>query len=246
MKIINTIKLAAFLGLSLSVLGTSNSAFADFNIYSPYISKGKVKLQSRTEYSVDDDDKVDGSFEQYLEAGYGVTDHWYLEAGVALKDKPSKDLETDNLMLQSKFELGEKGQYFVDAGFKVVYKHNTTGDADTLKAQLLLAKDIGKFKGLVNLDVEDEVGEDSKDRQKFKAAMRAQYMHSPYFQPSIEYFANFKDTTYDFEGQEHMAGPVVFGKITDSLKYEAGSLFGVSDKAPDAVLKLNFVYKFKI
>lgn len=220
-------------------------AQADSEVSAPYVTKGKLKFQSRSEYLIDESDSIDGSFEQIFEAGYGVTDYLFLEAGVQFNDEPGEDIEIKDIILEAKVQFTEKDEYFVDVGAKLEYKYNTDGGTDKLKGKLLFAKEIGKFANLANVALEYEVGEGSSDRSKFKLDLQSKYKFSPYFQPGIEYFGDFKDTTKEFEDQEHVVGPVAFGKIKGtSLKYEAGALFGVTHKSPDATLKLNLKYKF--
>jgi len=228
------------LGLAL----TPAEAYAGRDVSSPYVTKGKIKLKSKTEYVIDDDSSVDGEWDQTFEVGYGVTDYLYLEPSITFADKPKKETETKNIGLEAKVQLTEKGEYWVDAGLKGEFKYSTTGDADTLKGEILLAKDIGKTSNAANIELTTEVGDDSSDREKFSVSWQTKYKISDVYSVGFEYYGNFKDTTYEYEDQEHLLGPVAYGKIGKSFGYEAGVLAGLSHKSPDATLKLNLSYKF--
>ena len=123
------------------------------------------------------------------------------------------------------------------------YKYSTAGAADKIEAKALLAKEIGKVQNVVNLIVEKEVGEDSSDNEGYGLAWSGKYMYSPSFDPGIEYYGDFGDTTDDYEDQKHRIGPVIYGEL-GGIGYDAGVLFGISKAAPDATLKLNLEYEF--
>lgn len=57
-------------------------------------------------------------------------------------------------------------------------------------------------------------------------------------------FNNFNTTAHfgSFDEQRHQLGPVIKGKISKHVGYNAGVLFGLSDKAPDTDFRLFLTY----
>lgn len=212
-------------------------------VYSPYVSAGEIELESKTEYHIDDDNDVDGSWEESIGVGYGVTDYMAVEAYVEFEDEPGEDITTNALEFEARFQFSERGQYFVDSGLLLEYKYSLSGGADKIEAKGLLAKEIGQTQNLVNLVVEKEIGEDAQDHEEYGFLLSSKYMYSSNFDPGIEYYADFGDLTEDYDGQKHRIGPVAYGKIGE-VGYDAGVLFGISNAAPDATVKLNLEYEF--
>lgn len=132
----------------------------------------------------------------------------------------------------------------LDAGILLAGVYNTAGGADKIEGGLLLGKKTENFQYLGNFIAEREVGEDSGDDTEYGMRFSGAYKMSDHFKPGLEWFSEFGDFDNDFDEQEHQFGPVVYGHIGEKLGYDAGVLFGVSDEAPDAVLKLNLEYHF--
>ncbi|MCB9983846.1 MAG: hypothetical protein H6861_09290 [Rhodospirillales bacterium] len=212
-------------------------------IYAPYVSEGEVEVESRTEYLIDDNNNVDGSWKESIGIGYGLTNYMAVESYVEFEDEPGEDIEATNLEFEARFQFSERGQYFVDSGLLLEYKHNLSGNADKLEAKGLLAREIGKTQHLVNLVVEKEVGKDASDREELGFLWSGRYMYSKTFDPGIEYYADFGDTTDEYEDQKHRIGPVAYGSLGD-IGYDFGVLLGISKATPDATLKLNLEYEF--
>ncbi|MEZ5901766.1 MAG: FTR1 family protein [Alphaproteobacteria bacterium] len=230
-----------------SLLFLPSAANATKKVYAPYVEKGELELESKTGYEIDDDNDVDGAWKQKLGAGYGVTDVWFTEVyGEWEKEGESgADTEFTAIEWENKFQLTNPGEYWADFGALVEYVHNTNSGPDKIEVKGLAAKDVGKFSHTVNAIVEREIGEDSSDETEFGTAFNSRYRYSPQFEPGIEMYNDFGDFEGDFDDHKHMIGPVAQGMITDSIGYDAGVLFGMSDAAPDATLKLILEYEMR-
>lgn len=220
-------------------------AYAGKSVTSPYVSAHEVEIEYKGQYDIDEDNDVDGTWEQKVAVGYGVTDNFYVESGVEFEDEPHSDAEAKALEVEAKYQLTEKGQYFVDAGVLAEYKYSLNSGVDVLEAKALLAKEIGNFENYANLIIEKEVGEGSSDRYEHGLALSSIYMYSPDFDFGLEYYASFGDSTEDYDDQKHRVGPVLYGEA-GGIGYEVGALFGISEAAPDATLKLNLEYEFHL
>jgi len=70
------------------------------------------------------------------------------------------------------------------------------------------------------------------------------YDYSEDFQFGVEWYSDFGDFDDDFDDQGHQFGPVIYGDAFGGLGYEAGILAGVSESAPDALVKVIIGYEF--
>ncbi|MGH1399020.1 MAG: hypothetical protein ACRBCT_07390 [Alphaproteobacteria bacterium] len=234
-------KILLALGVAVFMPG---QAYAVKNVSSPYVSAGEWEVESKTQYEIDDDNSVDGTFEQAFEFGYGVTDSFGIEAGIEFEDTPDEDFEAKKIEVEATFQFTEKGDYYIDSGVKFEYAHNLQGGNDEVGAKLLLAKGYDKFYHGANIGVETEIGDDADERGEWALGWKSKYKHHENFNPGFEYYADFGDGTKDYEDQKHLIGPVAYGDIMHGVEYEAGVLFGISEAAPDAALKFILEYEF--
>jgi hypothetical protein len=115
--------------------------------------------------------------------------------------------------------------------------------ADKAEAKLLLAKDVNKTRNVVNVGVERDFGDNSRDETKFLTSLSSRYQMVPSFEPGIEVYNNWGSVSEssDFDDEDHRAGPVAYGKL-GPVKYQLGYLFGLSDSAPDGTTKAVLEY----
>lgn len=205
--------------------------------------KGEWEIEGKTEYLIDSDNNVDGSWEQSLEVGYGLTDFMSVEVGVEFEDEPGEDTKTSGVEFEAKFQFTDKGEYFVDSGAKVEYKHDTATGADKIGAKIIFAKSFEEFSHKANFKIEREIGDNSADHEEYDFSWATKYSLSDDLALGGEYYADFADLTEDYDGQKHRLGPVVYGEFA-GLEYEAGVLAGISRAAPDATVKINLGYEF--
>ncbi len=241
---ISSVKISVLGLMSIGIAAVPTAAFAGKSVSSPYVDKGEIEIESKFERKFDDRSAVDGEWEQSFEVGYGLTDYLGVEAGIEFENPANDDIETKKLELEAKVQLAEKGAWIVDPGLKFGYGYSTNGGTDEIEAEILLAKTIGKFSHVMNLELGHEVGEGSSDRYEHGISWKTKYKYKEIFSPGIEYYGSMGDSTEDYDDQSHLLGPVAYGDLTENFEYAFGVLAGISDAAPDATVKLNFEYKF--
>lgn len=242
-------KLTRILILSCAVLGlTQGVAKADYyKLYSPRVEKGELSAEADLNYSHDGDKESDKYFSQVLALEYGVNDWWMTELGAEIEKENGDHDKLTNLKWENVIAPWKPGENFIDVGLYVeLEKAMQGGESDNAETQLLLEKDIGKFVNTANIKLEHAIGENSGNTDWGSGfAWRTKYRYDQAFEPGIEYYADFGafDENLSFDEQEHVAGPVIQGKI-GKVKYDTGALFGISDAAPDATVKVNLEYEF--
>lgn len=221
-------------------------AYAAPTVTSPYVSKGELEFESKTEYVIDGDSDVDGAWEQAFAVGYGFTDFWQaeLEAEFAHGGQSDANTDFDKVEFENKFQLTEAGQYWLDFGIKLSYAYALEdNDADEIEGKILFGKDTGNFTHLSNVKIEREVGSNASGETGYGLAWSTSYRYAQEFEPGFEIHSDFGNFDDGFDEQGHSIGPVAYGSF-GNFGYDTGVLFGVSNSSPDATLKLVLEYEF--
>lgn len=223
-------------------------AHADYlKLYSPRVEKGELAAELDLNYNKDTEKDVDKYFSQVVALEYGVTDWWQTELGGEIEKENGGSNELTHIKFENVFAPWKPGENFVDAGLYVELEKGTQGgETDNIETQLLLEKNTGDFVHTANLKLEHAVGKNADNADWGSGlAWRTKYRYDKAFEPGVEYYADFGEfkDNLSFSEQEHQIGPVIQGKI-GKVKYDTGALFGISDAAADATVKLNLEYEF--
>jgi hypothetical protein len=227
-------------------------AQATKKVYSPYVEKGELEFEFRGQYDIDERASKD-NLQKYLYAvGYGVTDHWFTEFyGESERTKNSADEDLNfkftALKWENRFQLTERGKYFVDVGAYLEYEASFENKhPDNIEAKLLLAKSLGKTQHRLNLTLEQNIGRHPGEDLVGGLAWSSRYELKEWFQPGFEWHSDFGEIgqTVAFRDQRHQFGPVFYGEI-GHFEYDVGYLFGMSDAAPKGEIKWILEYMFK-
>lgn len=230
----------------LTAIFYTSSAFAHgvSTIYSPYVHEGEAAVELKSSYKINEDDSNQDGFVAESTVGYGVTSFWQTEVGAEFEYEEGEEGDFSALVWENKFQLAPEGTLLVDPGLKIEYARSLNGGPDEITGRLLLAKQIGKFNNLSNINVGREFGEDSSDETEYGFSYGLSYNHSETFAYGLEWHSDFGNFEGDYNDQEHRLGPAVYGNLAENIPFEAGVLFGVSDHAPEAELKAVVEYEF--
>ncbi|HTK85158.1 MAG TPA: FTR1 family protein [Patescibacteria group bacterium] len=224
------------------------SANAADKIYAPYVVKGEAEIEWNGNMAFDHRGDRDGAQGHEFEAEYGVTDSWQtILTAVAEKESNGESTDFTELEWENKFQLTEKGEYWLDPGLKVAYIHTLDDDTpDAIEAKILLEKDVGRIVHLANVSFEKEIGHNAEHGTAGGFAWNTRYRNDMYFEPGIEWQSDFGiiGNGSSFSEQEHVIGPSVYGSIIPHVNYQLAWLFGVSREAPDNTLRANLEYEW--
>jgi len=231
------------------MLGFTQNANATKKVYSPIVEGGELEFETRGSYDFDDAESKDGKQKQKYAVGYGVTDRWFTEIyGEIEKGATSSKFDFTAFEWENIYQLTEQGQYWVDVGLYFEYEVSFEDDkADKIEGKFLIEKEMGHFTHTANIIFEKQVGGDSEKETEGGLAWGSRYRWQEYFEPGFELHSEFGELNEgkSFDEQEHLVGPVFYGKI-GSFKYDIGYLFGVSNDAPDGQLKWIIEYEIKV
>ncbi len=233
---------------STSALFLSTNAYA-LNVYSPYVEKGIMEIESKNRFDFDDRSSDDNFRQHKFGFGYGLTSNWGVEIIGELEKENNHGYKYTATEIENFFQLTEVGEYWADVGVQATYEFkHPDGDADKIEMFLLLAKNFCKFTTMANIGFEKEVGSNANANPEGEIKWMAKYNYTPMFNPGVEYYGEFGEITHtsDYDSQKHRLGPVIYGKLGQGVKYETGVLFGISKEAEDYAVKVNLEYEFPV
>ncbi len=240
----------AALAITTALVAAPSSGFAGSKVYSPYVEKGELELEWKGAFDVDSDNQVSGAMKNQIAAGYGFTDYWYTEViGEVERDGASgANQEWTAVEWENRFQLTQKGEYFVDAGAYAAYEISLEDHhADKAEIGLLLGKDMGQFTHYANFFLEKQVGADSTESTEASFAWSTRYRYQEWLEPGFEIHSEFGEIkeNHGYNEQEHLIGPAIYGKV-GHFKYDFAYLFGASKAAPDGQFKWVLEYEIKL
>ncbi len=223
-------------------------ALASKTVTSATVTEGETAIEGKSEYTVDHDSDRAGAWKQKIAVSHGFTDFWQseIEANISQGGAPGDDTELSNIDWKNKFQFTGQDRYGVDTGMRLIYSFSGTGGADEIEVKFLGAKDFTKFSHRGNLILSREVGEDAGNAVDWGLSWSSRYKYSDHFQPGFELHSDFGEIgdEGEFDEQDHRLGPVFYGRLGKGFSYDAGYLFGVSDRAPDGTVKAIVKYKW--
>jgi len=235
--------------LFFCLLGITQNAHATKKVYSPIVEGGELEIEMRGSYDFDHRSSKDGKQKQKYAVGYGVTDRWFTELyGEIEKGATASKFEFTALEWENIYQLTEQGQYWIDVGLYFEYEVSFEDDkADKIEGKFLFEKEFGNITHTANIIFEKQVGGDSEKETEGELAWGSRYRWKKYFEPGFEVHSEFGELNEgkSFDEQEHLIGPVFYGKISH-FKYDIGYLFGISDDAVDGELKWIIEYELKV
>lgn len=229
------------------VAGLFANAANALDVKSPYVEKGIMEFEQKNRFDVDSRASIDRFRQHKFEIGYGITNNWAVELGGEWEKDGGKGYKHSASEIENIFQFTETGEYWLDVGAKLAYEAaHPKGSADKVESYLLLAKNWSKFSSLVNVGFDKEIGSNSNQNPVGVLKFMTKYNYTKILNPAIEYYGNFGEITHtqNFDNQRHSIGPALYGSLGKGVKYEFGTIFGVSKTAPDAMIKFNLEYEF--
>lgn len=234
--------------ISAVLIFSATAAEASKKVRSPYVTEGQWALEHFGTYGFDKSDSKDGVYKSKVALGYGVTDWWKVEFEAVIEDAVGDELTYKASEIVNKFQLTEKGEYWLDAGLYTAYEFfRDSNRADKVEAKILLAKPMGDYTHFVSIDFDREVGDNASDVTEGGLNYELSYKYSDDWKFGGEYFSDYGDlsSTGSWSTQSHQVGPYAKYYIPGTqVELQLGWLFGISSGATDHELKWELEYKF--
>lgn len=218
------------LSLVLPTVAIADNLTID-KVYHPYVQAMEKEVEWRMV-------AADGDHLQRLGIGRALSDRIFVE-GYLIAAEEGDTFRLQGYELETRLQLTEQGEYAIDWGLLLELEKAHKEDEYELATALLMEKQWGRWVGAANLWLEYEWGDAVKDEFETATALQARYRYSPKFEPAVEFYA----------GENTRAlGPVAMGDIRfaagKKLHWETGVLLGLSEKTPDATLRVLAEYEF--
>jgi len=208
-------------------------------IYHPYVEPEEKELEWRAIFQDQQPGVADHLRLYQLAYGRSLGEHWFTELYLLGKSSDTQRFDVSAYEFEARRQLTEQGQAWADWGLLFELEKETKEDIWVLSTAILVEKEWGKWSGTANFYIKGEWGADVKNEIESKLNLQARYRYTRAFEPAIEFYSG-KDVIG--------LGPVFMGQLRPSsgnrLHWEAGLIFGLSDKSPNRTIRLLAEFEF--
>lgn len=208
-------------------------------IYHPYVQPLEQEFEWRASLQNNQPGRPDKLQHYRFAYGRSLGNKWFVEAYVVGQDSDDTSFDIEGYALEAQRQLTEQGQYWADFGVVFELEKKSSRDAWEFSSGLLAEKEWGKWSGTANLFLMQEWGSDVNNKLDSQLGLQARYRHARGFEPALEFYSG-KDT--------RGIGPAAMGQVRlndgRQIAWEAGIIFGVGSKSPDATLRFLLEFEF--
>jgi hypothetical protein len=234
-------------GIVLLFGAGTGSAYALDEIYSPNVEYRELSLEYAGSHTFDDQSDKNAAIDHALVVEAGIAPRWMIEASAGFSKEPDADTKFSDFELETRYQLVESGEYWLDAGFLVAYGFAAQSQQpDSIEVKLLLQKDFGKYTSTANIGFSQDLGTYSASGgADYVALVNTRYRYNEYFQPGLEIQSDFGQSSSfgHYNQQEHYIGPAAYGRLFGRMKYQIAYLFGASDAAAQSAARIKLEYE---
>jgi hypothetical protein len=227
---------SAILMLSAPAFAQNTSSVSGANIVA-----GQTELGYRAAYAIEDGGDAD-AFAHRLHYQQALDEDWRVRAIILQSDRGGEfEVRSVQLEVQKQFVEGADHHGW-NSAIRVDGLIPTEDDRPgRARIGWLNGLDLGrKWQVRANLYLAREIGENARRSLMVEARAEATYKLPSGTRIGLQSFNTAR--TADLFAQRRQLGLVVKGKLTESLSYETGALFGLSADASDAEFRLFLAY----
>jgi len=248
----------AILILSLSV-SAKDEAWADFKVWTPDVNEGELAVEHVGDAGFDPNADRSGERSYTAEVEYGITSWWQseLEFEFNRDPGPGQHLQFNQITSENLFQLTERGEYWLDAGFFAEYGHGMLANSpNETTFGPVLRKDFWGTSNSINLFIQKELGTGASSHPIFLYALESRIDawetsigRGIVVEPGVQYYGqpgpirNFQP----WNQQDQRKGPQLFGKIFDlgpgTLEWNGGVLLGLTSAVPRVTIRWQAEYE---
>jgi len=244
-KAVVTAVMMMLMAISLSMLPADAEAR---KVYSPIVEEGEVEFEYFLDYALDADPAQNASARHQFEIEFGVTDRWMTAIYGDFRKRPNQTFSYQGMKWENVYQLFEQGERFLDAGlyFEYIVPEASLNKPDVFEFKLLLEKEVGRLSHTANLIFKKELGTNATKSTIGGYAWQSKWRWKRYLEPAIELYGSLGEINNSsaLSQQIHQAGPVIMGKFSNGMSYEAGYLFGLTTASAQGSAKFVLGYEF--
>ena len=240
---------AAF-ALSCLTLPSISAAGPSDYVFTPLVEQGEREIDFKAGTAKARDGSRESKYSVGL--GLGVNSWWFTELYAIWHKQPGERHAFDAWEWENKFQLTETGKYPVDLGFIFeIERPKDRSEGYEYRWGPLLQADIGSdVQANLNLLIEKHIRAAEPQKAALGYQWQLKYRWRPELDLGVQGFGDVGPWNHwaPRSAQSHTAGPALFGKLRvgnrQTIKYNAGVLFGMTDGSPRNTLRLQAEYEF--
>ena len=215
----------------------AGSSFADWRPYAYSYSymtayRGEREIEVYTDY-----DNKNGTYnlKNQVELEYGITNNWMASIYGVFTGGSGKDYKYSQTKLQSRYRLGEQGEYFVDPAIYSEYKMSIDGST-AIELKEILSKDFGDYNLTTNLVFEKNLSKSTDWEKSYSLGF------SKLFSSNIRAGLEAKGSIAD-QNSTLFAGPSLSATV-GGFKIISAVGFGLNKASKDLSIRNIIAYEF--
>jgi hypothetical protein len=177
-------------------------------VYDPYVRNGVTEVEVRSARLSGGSDGGDAT--TVVELEQGLSDRVSLALVGEFEKHPRDAVKLDSVGVEGVVYLGQIPKLGIDAGFYLEYEQRLHNESAVGEAKLLLAKNVDRFQGLLNLIVQHPfTNRPGENLTQFGYAASATWEVAPGFRAGAEAFGNLGTDRLLGGRNAHYVGPTV-------------------------------------
>lgn len=240
--------LVACLAASLFTLESAQAGVG--KISSPEVKKNEFEVEYSGIRTSDDSASGNNKQSHTLEMEYGFTDRLMLGLETKEERSAASGSKLSGYGIEGQYQFTKQGDWWLASAIKAEYLHAAhDADADEAEAKLLLARTEHKFKTIVNISLERELGSHRDPGVALSSAVQATYACDKHFTPGIEWHGDYGmlNDLNRSGAREHYVGPILTGELFElgsgEIGYTAGYYWGLTGHSTDHAARLQIGYE---
>ena len=242
-----------FLGFAFSFsLLAAQPAYAGSpigNAGTAVVNDGEFSLEQRSGFQFDElDPGEDNRLRLRQHVDYGFTD-WYAVRIVTEQDRRGDgEFDFTGVTFENRFQLFERRKHGWDGSLRLIYIFGTSpGEPDEVDVRLIANAPVGEnWSFRHNTILEHEIGDNAADgvlmelRTQMMRTLPVEFDGLRRMSFGVEMFSDLGELNNvgSFDEQNHQIGPVMKASFKNRAYLQFGYRAGISDDAPDHILKL--------
>jgi len=212
-------------------------------VFSPVVEKSQSEISYRFGFQPEGD-----SYAHRLQYQYGITDSWLIKGLVQANRNDQSKLNFQYLRLEAMWQFLKEDVDGWDSALRISIQI-PEDDVSPYRAGLA-------WSGLYSIDENWEFRMNALIKKEFGAnqepglfpGVRTQISReiARHVRLSLDYFGFHNNITLfgNFDSSQHQIGPLVTARVTETLKLDAGVLFGLSQASANLSYRINLSWRF--
>lgn len=228
---------------ALALYSSAGLAQNTSSVFSPDVVKGRHQIEYRGVYDVDAE-----RYTQRIHYQYGLTDYFRGRAILTQNMDGEQDFDFRYARLEGLWQFLENEKAWIDSALRFELQL-VDGDDPPHRFRIGWTGKVDfneYWQARANFLTGREFGENSSDGWLLEARGQVTRKLTDHIRLGVDYYGDLNDTEDigGFDDQEHQIGPILKFTLGAGWKGQFGPVFGMSDAAADAELRLFLIKEF--